>query len=69
MTCEGCAVHIQANLAKLPGVRSTRVRYDDRQAVVLAEPFVDAHALTAAVEAADYKVRELSSKRMVDSHK
>ncbi|MDQ3414533.1 MAG: cation transporter, partial [Verrucomicrobiota bacterium] len=56
MTCEACAVHIQANLAKVPGVTRAVVSYKDKNAVVMAGPGVRREALVEAVEAAGYRV-------------
>ncbi|MBI4657585.1 MAG: cation transporter, partial [Verrucomicrobia bacterium] len=56
MTCEACATHVQASLAKVPGVRSAAVSYKERKAVVVAAPSVDPTALNQAVESAGYKV-------------
>lgn len=58
MTCEACAAHVQANLAKVPGVRSATVSYEGRKAVVVADPSVDQTALDKAVESAGHKVAQ-----------
>lgn len=56
MTCESCAVHVQSNLTKVPGVRSAEVNYKEQKAVVRVDASVGRSALNKAVESAGYKV-------------
>ena len=56
MTCEGCAAGLQAKLAKVPGVSSASVSYEQGQALVTADPSVGAETLREAVSAAAYSV-------------
>lgn len=56
MTCEGCAAHIEAELAKVPGVLSVSVSYKSGRAVVEADPSVTEEVLRKAVEEAGYTV-------------
>lgn len=56
MTCEGCAAGLQAKLAKVPGVSSASVSYEQGQALVTADPSVGAETLREAVSAAGYAV-------------
>lgn len=54
MTCEGCAEGLQAKLAKVPGVTSSSVSYEQGQAVVTADPSVATETLRKAVSEAGY---------------
>lgn len=59
MTCGACAHSVEAALAKVPGVRSVRVNYGSRIAVVERDPEVaTGSALRAAVRRAGYSVPE-----------
>jgi copper chaperone CopZ len=62
MTCEACAGHIEAALARVPGVREARVSYQKAQAQVSFETGeVEIPQLKAAVERAGYKAGEAKS--------
>lgn len=63
MTCEMCATHIQARLAKVPGIQSVEIIYQDKRARVLANPVVTDMALIQAVEAAGYKATMESTQK------
>jgi copper chaperone CopZ len=58
MHCEGCAESIEAALAEMPGVRSAKVSFGEKRAVVVAdEPEVPADKIVAAIAAAGYKAQ------------
>ena len=40
MTCATCAAHVQAELSKVPGVRSATVSYQEQKAVAVADSSV-----------------------------
>lgn len=56
MRCKGCAMGTQGALEKVAGVESAKVRFPDKQAVVICADAVDEGALRAAVESAGFKV-------------
>jgi copper ion binding protein len=56
MTCEACASGLQAKLAKVPGVSSAKVEYDNKKAVVIASPMVARKVLVEAIIKTGYKV-------------
>lgn len=56
MRCKGCAMGTQGALEKVAGVESAKVRFPDKQAVVVCSDAVDEGALRAAVESAGFKV-------------
>lgn len=57
MTCEGCAVSIEKELARVPGVRSAAVIYSENRAVVVVDPAAppEITALVDAVRRAGYE--------------
>lgn len=59
MTCEGCAVHVQEALRKVPGVVAANVSYEKKQAVVWIAKGreVPREALLQAVRQAGYEAR------------
>ena len=61
MTCEACAVHTQANLKGLPGVKDAIVSYDDKKATVFGDPQVTEGIVRQAVEAAGYKAPNIAT--------
>lgn len=61
MTCEGCAVHIQSELAKIKGVSSAVVEYKKGEAFVISpKEGPDDETLKKAVEGAGYKVKSIN---------
>lgn len=56
MTCQACAVRLQSELRKVPGVAEAKVDYGQGTAVVLAAAAVTESALNQAVEAAGYSM-------------
>ena len=61
MTCEACAVHNQASLNELPGVRSAKVSYEEKNALVLAEKSVTENTIRSAIEKAGYNATDIQS--------
>lgn len=64
MTCDACAVHVESELAAVPGVRRATVVYSEGRAIVtvdVARP-PDLASLVAAVEKAGYRA-EVDPKR------
>ncbi len=59
MTCEGCAVHVQKGLSKVPGVGEVKVDFERREALVCLKPgaTVAEETLVKAVEKAGYKAK------------
>lgn len=58
MACQGCADSIATALMQVPGVKSAKVSFADKRAVVLAkESEVPAGRILAAITAAGYKGR------------
>jgi len=56
MTCEGCATGLRAALAKVPGVTSASVSYEEGRARVTAGPSVSEETLRKTVSEAGYTV-------------
>src|SRR3989339_269873 len=56
MHCASCAVRIQQQLSKHPGIKEARVNYALQQAQVNADDNVDIHALHKIVEQEGYQV-------------
>jgi copper chaperone CopZ len=56
MTCEGCATGLQAALAKVPGVTSASVSYEEGRASVTAGSSVSEETLRKTVSEAGYTV-------------
>jgi len=56
MTCEGCATGLQAGLARVPGVTSAAVNYEEGRARVTAGPLVSEETLRKTVSEAGYTV-------------
>lgn len=54
MTCEACAVGLQAKLAKVPGVSNASVSYEEGYALVTADPSVATETFRRAVSEAGY---------------
>ncbi|GAB4242401.1 MAG: hypothetical protein Kow00109_18110 [Acidobacteriota bacterium] len=50
MTCEACAVTLQERLGRAPGVRSASVRFDRREAMVVADSAVPRQELERVVQ-------------------
>lgn len=67
MTCEACAATVEKALASVPGVAGVEVSYEERQAVVVAEPTVSEEALKRAVMDAGYTVKALHRKSTEDT--
>ncbi len=62
MTCEGCATHIKARLARVPGVARVKLSYAEKRARILFEDKVALptdDALQQAIEAAGYRGRRI----------
>ena len=58
MMCQGCAESVAAALTQLPGVRSAKVSFPEKRAVVVAEPSqVSTEKIIAAVATAGYQAR------------
>lgn len=59
MTCEGCAVHVQKALTKVPGVAEAKVTYTKAEASICTRPSatVTGERLVKAVEKAGYKAK------------
>lgn len=57
MTCDKCAAHVQAMLAKVPGVAEARVSYPKAEAMVCSKAGADVPVaeLIDAVKRAGYK--------------
>jgi copper chaperone CopZ len=57
MTCEACAVHVERELASVPGVRRATVVYSEGRAIVTVDPArpPDLASLIAAVGTAGYQ--------------
>ncbi len=66
MTCAGCASAVQKALAAVPGVQSASVNFISKTATVIGgEP----SALVAAVQAAGYRARPLTSDREAEERR
>ncbi len=61
MTCEACAIHTQANLRSLQGVRSATVSYDDQRATVFVDHSVTEDEIRQSIEAAGNRVRTIKT--------
>lgn len=59
MTCEQCAVHLQKELAKVPGVAEAKVNYAKAEASVCTRPGANVTGVTLVkvVEKAGYKAK------------
>ncbi|MBI2931103.1 MAG: cation transporter [Planctomycetes bacterium] len=64
MTCEACAVHVENELASVPGVRGARVSYSDARATITVDAVnpPDRASLVAAVGKAGYRARVVEAR-------
>jgi mercuric reductase len=62
MTCDHCAVGIDAALSRVPGVLESRTKFEEGRALVVAERSVDGARLASAVGAKGYRVVGQSSR-------
>lgn len=60
MTCEGCAVGLQAALSKVPGVSGASVNYDTGQATIAGDASVTEEVLQKTVSEAGYRVTSMT---------
>jgi len=60
MTCQGCAAQLQSSLANLAGVSSASANYEQRRAVVVADPLVSEEKLRKAVSDAGYSLASVT---------
>lgn len=59
MTCEACAVHTQAALNRLPGIKSATVNYAAKNAIILADSQVSEGRIVKTIEEAGYRTRRI----------
>ncbi|GIV15177.1 MAG: hypothetical protein KatS3mg022_0612 [Armatimonadota bacterium] len=62
MTCQGCAVHVEQELRKVPGVLEATVAFDKGNASIVSKPEVTTTSLQRVVERAGYTVSSITRK-------